>query len=191
VYFANRIRKRRGLARKTQTNESRKSRETCDNPFPFYDVQPICTCHVSEHPSDCYCRNITVVIHVVVVVVSNTDSLTWRRRSSVGGGGGGDGSAGDAERTSSSATMKLVSRLRGVDNRDGQQQPPPPPSTLPGGRRLSVAAAPPRAASAAGVMAARDRSRSLCVERLGLATLLHPAAIPVRELNRRRASSAL
>lgn len=188
MYFANRIRKRRGLARKTQTNESRKSRETCDNPSPVYDVQPIRTCHVSEHPSDCYYRNIIVVTHVVVVV-SNTDSRTWRRRSSVGGGG--DGSAGDSERTSSSATMKLVSRLRGVDNRDGQQQPLPPPSTLPGGRRLSVAAAPPRAASAAGVMAARDRSRSLCVERLGLATLLHPAAIPVRELNRRRASSAL
>ncbi|KAE9540659.1 hypothetical protein AGLY_003904 [Aphis glycines] len=76
--------------------------------------------------------------------------------------------------------------------RDGQQQqsPPPPPSTLPGGRRLSVAPPAP-AASAAGVTAARDRSRSLCVERLGLATLLHPAAIPVRELNRRRASSAL
>ncbi|CAI6364071.1 unnamed protein product [Macrosiphum euphorbiae] len=87
--------------------------------------------------------------------------------------------------------MKLVSRLRGLENRDGQQQPPPPPSTLPGGRRLSVAAAPPRAASSAGIIAARDRSRSLCVERLGLATLLHPAAIPVRELNRRRASSAL
>lgn len=130
-----------------------------------------------------------------VNIDSNTSSRTWRRRSSAGGGGtAADDGAEWTSSASSSATMKLVSRLRAAaDNRDGHQQPPvppSPPSTLPGGRRLSVAAAPP-SCLATSAASARDRSRSLCVERLGLATLLHPAAIPARELSRRRASSAL
>ncbi|XP_050432904.1 GTPase-activating Rap/Ran-GAP domain-like protein 3 [Adelges cooleyi] len=88
--------------------------------------------------------------------------------------------------------MKLVSRLRGTDN-NRDSGPLPPPSTLPGGRRLSVAAAPsqPPPPSPSAFVAARDRSRSLCVERLGLATLLHPAALPTKDLSKRRASSAL
>lgn len=137
---------------------------------------------------------------------STVSSRTWRRRSSVGGGvAGGDGPGPDTTLERPSTAMKLVSRLRGgptdnsSSNKDGQQPllPHPPPSTLPGGRRLSVAAAPSTnsaataAAAVAAAAVARDRSRSLCVERLGLATLLHPAAIPTRDLSRRRASSAL
>ncbi|KAK7597668.1 hypothetical protein V9T40_009893 [Parthenolecanium corni] len=83
--------------------------------------------------------------------------------------------------------MKLVSRIRGdkAQRTFGDDTGPRSSYQTP-------------AVASAIASATRDRSRSLCVEQLGLATLLHPAFEPatrnlrtIHSVQRRRASSAV
>lgn len=92
--------------------------------------------------------------------------------------------------------MKLVSRIRGEKHNNFRPADESARAAANGGSSSLIGGGSPLVGG--GSASVRDRSRSLCVEQLGLATLLHPAFEPAtRDLHakhaiqRRRASSAM